>query len=166
MNPPSTEYNVMGILNRDTGHQGFSGSNIYSVLAVAQWIHSQRLSPENKGVSPYIPLRAGYRSKKQGLIHKVSCNSVGYFTPSDLWHSSHLDFLSFLFAMPPPLPLLHYQNTDLPVSFFLVLLPPSTLNGRHNFLSSCKWNSWLWEIYMSSETCDTHSFLNISQMGG
>jgi hypothetical protein len=29
----------------------------------------QRLSSENKGVSPYIPWQAGYRSKKQGLIH-------------------------------------------------------------------------------------------------
>jgi hypothetical protein len=29
----------------------------------------QRLSPENKRVLPYIPLQAGYRSKKQGLTH-------------------------------------------------------------------------------------------------
>jgi hypothetical protein len=27
------------------------------------------LSPKDNGVSPYIPLQAGYRSKKQGLIH-------------------------------------------------------------------------------------------------
>jgi hypothetical protein len=31
--------------------------------------HVQRLSPMNKGVSPYIPLQAGYISKQQGLIH-------------------------------------------------------------------------------------------------
>jgi hypothetical protein len=40
-----------------------------SVLAAAHQIHIQRLSPENKGVSPYTPLQAGYRSKKQGLTH-------------------------------------------------------------------------------------------------
>jgi hypothetical protein len=37
--------------------------------AAAQWIHIQRLSLENKGVSPYIPSQAGYRSKKQDLTH-------------------------------------------------------------------------------------------------
>jgi hypothetical protein len=37
-----------------------------------QQTHVQRLSPENKGVSPYIPLQAHYRGnkiKKQGLTH-------------------------------------------------------------------------------------------------
>jgi hypothetical protein len=29
----------------------------------------QLLSPENKGVSPYIPLQAGYRNKKQSPTH-------------------------------------------------------------------------------------------------
>jgi hypothetical protein len=37
--------------------------------AQTQWTQVQRLSPENKGVSPYIPLQAGYRSKKQNLTH-------------------------------------------------------------------------------------------------
>jgi hypothetical protein len=32
-------------------------------------IHIQRLSPENKGALPYIPLQAGYKSKKQSLTH-------------------------------------------------------------------------------------------------
>jgi hypothetical protein len=31
------------------------------VLAVAQQIHIQRLSPKNKGALPYIPLQAGYK---------------------------------------------------------------------------------------------------------
>jgi hypothetical protein len=41
----------------------------FIVPAQTQWTYVQRLSPENKGVSPYVPLQAGYGSKKQGLIH-------------------------------------------------------------------------------------------------
>jgi hypothetical protein len=41
----------------------------FIVLAQTQWTCVQRLSPENKGVSPYMPLQAGYTSKKRGLIH-------------------------------------------------------------------------------------------------
>jgi hypothetical protein len=39
----------------------------FIVLAQAQWTHVQRLSPDNKGALPYIPLQAGYRSKKQPI---------------------------------------------------------------------------------------------------
>jgi hypothetical protein len=49
--------------------KAFQQAVFISLLAVAQWIHIQRLSPEDKGVSPYIPLQAGYRSKSQGLTH-------------------------------------------------------------------------------------------------
>jgi hypothetical protein len=49
--------------------KAFQEAVFISLPAVAQWIHIQRLSPENKGVSSYIPLQIGYRSKKQGLIH-------------------------------------------------------------------------------------------------
>jgi hypothetical protein len=41
----------------------------FIVPAQTKWTHVQRLNPKNKGVSPYIPLQASYRSKKQGLIH-------------------------------------------------------------------------------------------------
>jgi hypothetical protein len=51
------------------GHKGFSGSNIYLHVSSSSAIHIQRLSPENKGVSPYTALQAGFRSKKQGLTH-------------------------------------------------------------------------------------------------
>jgi hypothetical protein len=47
----------------------FQGTIFISMLTAAQEIHIQRLSPKNKGGSPYIPLQAGYRNKKQGLIH-------------------------------------------------------------------------------------------------
>jgi hypothetical protein len=39
------------------------------VLVQTQWTHVQRLSPENKVVSPYIPLQAGYKNKKQSSTH-------------------------------------------------------------------------------------------------
>jgi hypothetical protein len=40
-----------------------------SMLAAAQQVPIQRLSPKNKGDLPYIHLQAGYRSKKQSLTH-------------------------------------------------------------------------------------------------
>jgi hypothetical protein len=42
---------------------------MFIVPAQTQQTHVQRLSPKNKGVSPYIPLQAGYRSKKQSSTH-------------------------------------------------------------------------------------------------
>jgi hypothetical protein len=42
---------------------------MFIVLAQTQQTRVQRLSPKNKGVSSYIPLQAGYRSKKQSLTH-------------------------------------------------------------------------------------------------
>jgi hypothetical protein len=40
----------------------------FIVPTQTQWTHVQRLNPENKGVSPYIPFQADHRRKKQGLI--------------------------------------------------------------------------------------------------
>jgi hypothetical protein len=42
---------------------------MFIVSAQTQQTRVQRLSPENKGVSPYVPLQAGYRSKKQSSTH-------------------------------------------------------------------------------------------------
>jgi hypothetical protein len=42
----------------------FSRKQHFILLAQIQQTRVQRLSPKNKGVSPYIPLQAGYRSKK------------------------------------------------------------------------------------------------------
>jgi len=52
---------------RDT--EAITRKQHFIVLAQTQWTRVQRLSLENKGVSSYIPLQAGYRSKKQGLTH-------------------------------------------------------------------------------------------------
>jgi hypothetical protein len=61
----------------------FSRKQCFIVPAQTQWTCVQRLSPESKGALPYIPLQAGYKSKKQGL-YMAACNSIGYFTPSVL----------------------------------------------------------------------------------
>jgi hypothetical protein len=52
----------------DMALEAISRKQRFIVPTQTQWTHAQRLSPENKGVSPYIPLQAGY-CKKQGLIH-------------------------------------------------------------------------------------------------
>jgi hypothetical protein len=49
--------------------KAFQEAIFISVPEAAQWTHIQRLSPENREVSPYIPLRAGYKSKRQTLTH-------------------------------------------------------------------------------------------------
>jgi hypothetical protein len=60
--------------------KAFQDAMFISILATAQWIHIQRLSPKNKGAFLYIPLQAGYRSKKQFNPYMVICNFIGYFT--------------------------------------------------------------------------------------
>jgi hypothetical protein len=49
--------------------KAFQETIFIGMMAMTQQIHIHRLSPENKGVSPYIPLKAGYGSKKQGLTY-------------------------------------------------------------------------------------------------
>jgi hypothetical protein len=45
--------------------KAFQEAIFISMLTAAQWIPIQRLSPEKDGALSYIPLQAGYRSKKQ-----------------------------------------------------------------------------------------------------
>jgi hypothetical protein len=49
--------------------KSFQEAIIIIILETAQRIPIQRLSIENKGALPYIPLKAGYRSKKQSLTY-------------------------------------------------------------------------------------------------
>jgi hypothetical protein len=63
--------------------QGFTHAEMLQDIQAGKWdtkafqeavfisvqIPIQRLSPKNKGALPYIPLQAGYRSKKQSLTH-------------------------------------------------------------------------------------------------
>jgi hypothetical protein len=60
----------------------FSRKQLFIVPAQTQQTRVQRLSPKNKGVSPFIPLQASYRSKKaRSNPYMVIYNSLGYFTP-------------------------------------------------------------------------------------
>jgi hypothetical protein len=47
------------------GYQAFQEAVFISMPPVAQQIHIQRLSPENKGVSPYIPLQVFTEAKSK-----------------------------------------------------------------------------------------------------
>jgi hypothetical protein len=60
---------LLGIQAGKWDTKAFQEAVFISMLGADQQMHIQRLSPENKGVSPYIPLQAGYRSKKQSLTH-------------------------------------------------------------------------------------------------
>jgi hypothetical protein len=89
----------------DTGLQAIRRKRCFIVLAQTQRTHVQRLRPKNKGVSPYVPLQEGYRSRKQGLIHIcLYLIFIGYFTlmlhgfplPGTMWPSSCSDFSGFI----------------------------------------------------------------------
>jgi hypothetical protein len=70
--------------------KAFQEAILISIPAVAQQILTQRLSPENKGVLPYIPLQAGYRSKKQSLTHIWLHASLLATSPSVLCDLPHI----------------------------------------------------------------------------
>jgi hypothetical protein len=69
--------------------KAFQEAIFISVLAVAQQIPIQRVSPENKGALSYIPLQAGYRRKKQCLTYMwlyASLLATSPSAPCDLPH--------------------------------------------------------------------------------
>jgi hypothetical protein len=49
----------------------FSRKQHFTVLSLTQQTSVQRLSPENKGLSPYRPLQAGYRKKARSNPYMV-----------------------------------------------------------------------------------------------
>jgi hypothetical protein len=65
---------------------------------------SQRLSPwEQRGFTLYTLANRLQKQKSRFNPYMVVCNSIGYFTPSAMWPSSHLDSLSFIspLCLPP-----------------------------------------------------------------
>jgi hypothetical protein len=72
------------------------------------WAQTQRLSPKNKEVFPYIPLQASYRSKKQSSTHLwLHVTSWLFYFPSAMWPSCFNSFKFYLSALPslsPPTP--------------------------------------------------------------
>jgi hypothetical protein len=82
------------------------------VLTQTQQARVQRLSPENKEVSFYTPLQAGYRSKKQSSTHiwlHVTLLAISF--PQCYVTFFMFQFLSFISLFYHPFPLPHYQNT-------------------------------------------------------
>jgi hypothetical protein len=63
------------------------------LLACCQRIQIQSLSHKNKGFSPYIPLRAGYRSKKPGVTHIWLHATLLATSPSRLCELLHIYIL-------------------------------------------------------------------------
>jgi hypothetical protein len=65
-------YCCRSLLAEIGGSEAISRKQCSIVPAETQWTHVQRLSSENKGVSPYTPLQTSYRGNKitkQGLTH-------------------------------------------------------------------------------------------------
>jgi hypothetical protein len=90
--------------------RSFSRKQCFIVPAQTQWTRVQRLSPENKGISPYIPLQAGYRSKKQSSTHlwlHVTPLAISF---SQCYVTFMFQFFKFYLPALPSLPLSH-QNT-------------------------------------------------------
>jgi hypothetical protein len=108
----------------------FSRKQRFIVPTQTQRTHVQRLSPKNKGVSPYIPCKQVAEQKARSNPCIIIYNFIGYFTLvlhdfplpvlHDLLHVQIPQVLSFCNAIPTSL--LLYQNSGL-VCFLLVLLP-------------------------------------------
>jgi hypothetical protein len=126
--------------------EAISKKQHFIVPAQTQQTHVQTLSPENKGVSPYVPLQAGYRSKKQGLVHRwlyiilVATLSQCYVTflslvLHDLPHVQISQVLSLCYAVPTSLLLSQDSGLD---CFLLILLPatfdPLMVKEHHLYL--------------------------------
>jgi hypothetical protein len=117
---------VLGVLweTRTETRDSEARKPCFIVPAQTQWTSAQRLSPENKGLSPYVPLQARYRGnkiEKQGFY--ASASALLPLVLHDLLHVWILLVLSLCCAIPSPL--LLYQNTGLSVSL-LVLLPATS----------------------------------------
>jgi hypothetical protein len=94
---------------------------MFIVPAQTQRTRVQRLSLENKGVSPYIPLQAGYRSKKQSSTHiwlHVTSLAISFLLCCVTFM---FQFKFYLSALPSP-PLSEHS-----VFLFCPLLLPATL---------------------------------------
>jgi hypothetical protein len=98
---------------------------MFIVPAQTQQIAIQRLSPENKGVSPYTLLQAGYRNKKAKLNpHMAACDFIGYSFPQCYVTFMFQIFKFYLSALRfPPHLIVRTQS----VCFFSAHPFPSTL---------------------------------------
>jgi hypothetical protein len=85
---------------------------MFIVPVQTQQTRVQRLSPENKGVSPYIPLQAGYRNKKQSSTHTwLHVTSLIISFPPCYVTFFMFQFFKFYLSALHPFLLPHYQST-------------------------------------------------------
>jgi hypothetical protein len=101
------------------------------VPAQTQQTHVQKLSPENKEVSPYISLQAGYRSKKQSSTHTwLHVTSLAISFPQCYVTFFMFQFFKFslsaLLSLPPAAlsdpPRVKEHHLDLGVCIFIASL--------------------------------------------
>jgi hypothetical protein len=93
--------------DRETGHWGSSiGSNILLCWHRLSKLVSKSWAPRTKGPHLIYPCKQVTEARSKVNPYMVACNSIGYFTPSAVWPSSHLDSLSFISLLcrhlPPP----------------------------------------------------------------
>jgi hypothetical protein len=125
--PDEPPRNVAGISSWDMGHWGsLAGTNFYYAGTDSEDL-CPRLSPENKEVSPYIPLQAGYRSKRQSSIHIwLHVTSLDISFPQCYVTFFKFQFFKFYLSALPSLPSASFSKCSLSVSLLVFL--PTTLS--------------------------------------
>jgi hypothetical protein len=92
---------------------------MFIVLTQTPQTHVQRLSPENKEVSPYTPSQAGYRSKKQSATHLWLHETSLVISFSQCYVTLMLQLFKFYLSALPSLPLVSSSEHSLSVSFLV-----------------------------------------------
>jgi hypothetical protein len=120
---------------------------MFIVLTQTQRTHVHRLSPQNKGVSPHIPLQAGYRSKKQSSTHiGLHVTSLAISFPQCYVTFFMFQFFKFYLSALPSLPPASLSEHSLSVSllalfpatsFPLLILCPPRVKDHHLDLGVC-----------------------------
>jgi hypothetical protein len=90
---------------------------------------------EQKGLTLCTLVSRLQKQKARFNPYVIVGNSIGYFSPSATWPFLCFSSLSFISLLCHPFPLLHYQNTNLSVCLFLVLLPTTLALKMYSILS-------------------------------
>jgi hypothetical protein len=115
----------------------------FIVPAQTHWTHVQRLSPENQEVSynNYIPLQAGYRSKKQSSTHiwlHVTLLAVLFPQSYVIFFVLIFKVLSLCFAFPSPCLIIRMQpvcfSSGPPSCYIIPLFDAQTYLGSKSII--------------------------------
>jgi hypothetical protein len=118
----------------------FSRKQCFFVLTQTQQARVQRLSPENKEVSSYIPLQAGYRSKRQSSTHIwLHVTSLAVSLPQGYVTFFMFQFFKFYLSVLPSLPPATLSEYSLSVSLLVLLWcsDPPWVKEHHFDLGIC-----------------------------